>query len=79
MQVIFVQIKCELGRAYDVAATLVDRELCSEVYSTSGHYDLLTKIYIPEGQDVGHYVMDRIQRVPGIRDTFTIMALKAFS
>jgi len=79
MQVIFVQIKCELGRAYEVAAALVDRELCSEVYSTSGHYDLLTKIYIPDGQDVGHYVNEKIQRVPGIRDTFTIIAFKAFS
>jgi DNA-binding Lrp family transcriptional regulator len=78
MQIIFVQLKCELGQAYEVAGRLVDAELVSEVYSTSGHYDLLAKVYVPNDQDVGHYVTDRIQRVPGIRDTFTIMALKAF-
>ena len=78
MQVIFVQIKCELGQAYEVAGKLVDEEMVSEVYSTSGHYDLLAKVYIPKDQDIGHYVMERLQRVPGIRDTFTIIALKAF-
>ena len=78
MQTIFVQLKCELGKAYEVAGSLVDRELVSEVYSTSGHYDLLAKVYVPAGEDIGHYVTEKIQRVPGIRDTFTIMALKAF-
>ena len=78
MQTIFIQLKCELGKAYEVAGRLVDEELVSEVYSTSGHYDLLAKIYVPKDQDIGHYVTDRIQKVPGIRDTFTIMALKAF-
>jgi DNA-binding Lrp family transcriptional regulator len=78
MQTIFIQLKCELGKAYEVAGRLVDEELVSEVYSTSGHYDLLAKVYVPADQDIGHYVTDRIQRVPGIRDTFTIMALKAF-
>lgn len=78
MQTIFIQLKCELGKAYDVAGRLVDEELVSEVYSTSGHYDLLAKIYVPKDQDIGHYVMDKIQRIPGIRDTFTIIALKAF-
>lgn len=78
MQIIFIQLKCDLGKAYEVAGRLVDEELVSEVYSTSGHYDLLAKVYVPKDQDIGHYVTDRIQRVPGIRDTFTIMALKAF-
>ena len=36
------------------------------------------QVYVPKDQDIGHYVTERIQRVPGIRDTFTIMALKAF-
>ena len=78
MQTIFIQLKCELGKAYEVAGRLVDEELVSEVYSTSGHYDLLAKVYVPKDQDIGHYVTEKIQRTPGIRDTFTIMALKAF-
>ena len=42
MQTIFVMVKCELGEAYDVADAAVQTiEQVSEVYSTSGQYDLL--------------------------------------
>ena len=41
MQTIFVQLKGELGQAYEVAAALVEQESVSEVYSISGQYDLL--------------------------------------
>jgi hypothetical protein len=37
MQTIFVQVKCELGRAYDVAdEAALNIDQVSEVYSTSG-------------------------------------------
>ena len=39
MKALFVQIKCELGKAYDVADALVDSEIASEVYSTAGDFD----------------------------------------
>ena len=42
MNTIFVLIKCELGTANDVAADIVDNvPNVSEVYSTSGQYDLI--------------------------------------
>ena len=37
----FVQIKCELGKAYQVANELAEAEIASEIYSTAGDYDLL--------------------------------------
>ena len=40
MTALFVQIKCELGRAYDVANAIVDAEIASEIYSTAGDFDL---------------------------------------
>lgn len=80
MQTIFVMVKCELGRAYQVADEAVQNiEHVSEVHSTSGQYDLLLKCYLPEGQDVGHFVTETIQRLPGVKDTFTLIAFKAFS
>jgi DNA-binding Lrp family transcriptional regulator len=80
MKTIFVMVKCELGRAYDVADELVSGiEEVSEVYSTSGQYDLLMKCYLPENADIGHFVTERLQTLPGIKDTFTIIAFKAFS
>ncbi|MBK8211428.1 MAG: Lrp/AsnC ligand binding domain-containing protein [Rhodospirillales bacterium] len=79
MRTIFVQVKCELGRAYEVAADLIENvEGVSEVYSISGNYDLLLKCYLNDDQDIGHYVTERIQRLPGIKDTFTTIAFKAF-
>ncbi len=34
----FIQIKCELGKAYEVANALVDAEIASEVYSTARRF-----------------------------------------
>jgi DNA-binding Lrp family transcriptional regulator len=80
MQTIFVMVKCELGRAYEVADAAVQSvEQVSEVHSISGQYDLLLKCYLPEGQDVGHFVTESLQRLPGVKDTFTLIAFKAFS
>jgi DNA-binding Lrp family transcriptional regulator len=80
MKTIFVMIKCELGKAYAVADAAVNGiEEVSEVYSTSGQYDLLLKVYLSDAADIGHFVTERLQTVPGVRDTFTIIAFKAFS
>ncbi len=80
MRTIFVMIKSDLGRAYEVADAAVQTvEEVSEVHSISGQYDLLVKCYLPDEQDVGHFVTERIQRLPGVKDTFTLIAFKAFS
>lgn len=80
MRAIFVMVKCDLGRAYDVAAEAVDTlEEVSEVYSTSGQYDLLIKCYLPEDADIGHFVTEKLQTLEGVRDTFTLITFKAFA
>ena len=79
MKNIFVQIKCELGEVYGVAEGLVDSlEEMEEIYSISGAFDLMIKIHLDDSEDIGRYVNERVQTVKGIRDTFTIMAFKAF-
>jgi DNA-binding Lrp family transcriptional regulator len=80
MQTIFVMIKCELGKAYSVADRAVQEiEQVSEVHSISGEFDLLVKCYLDDDADIGHFVTEKVQALPGIRDTFTMMAYKAFS
>ena len=74
----FVQIKCHLGRAYDVANALADAEIASEIYSTAGDFDLLVKFYVPRETDIGHFVQEKVQRISGIQDTRTIICFKAF-
>lgn len=78
MQTIFIQVKCELGRAYEVADEAVEVEQVSEVHSISGQYDLMLKCFLDDGQDLGQFVVDSIQKLPGVKDTFTIIAFKAF-
>lgn len=79
MQTIFVMVKCELGKAYEVADEAVTIEQVSEVYSTSGQYDLLMKCYLDEKTDIGHFVTSKIQTLPNVKDTFTLITFKAFS
>jgi len=74
----FVQIKCLLGKSYEVANSLADAEIASEIYSTAGDFDLLVKFYVEDGTDIGHFVNERVQTIPGIQDTRTIITFKAF-
>ena len=80
MRAIFVQIKCEMGRAYQVAQQAVDTvaEL-SEIYSTSGQYDLLGKFYLDAEQDTGLFVTEKLQTLPGVADTYTLITFNAFA
>lgn len=80
MQTIFIMVKCDLGKAYDVAAEAVENvEQVSEVHSTSGQFDLLMKCYLGDDTDIGHFVTEKVQLLPGVKDTFTIITFKAFN
>lgn len=74
----FVQIKCQLGKSYEVATDLANAEIASEIYSTAGDFDLMAKFYVEPGTDIGHFVNEKVQTIPGIQDTRTILTFKAF-
>jgi DNA-binding Lrp family transcriptional regulator len=73
-------IKTEMGQAYRVAQEAADTitEL-SEMHSTSGQYDLLGKFYLDEAQDTGLFVTEKVQSLPGVRDTYTLITFNAFT
>ena len=75
---VFIQLRCKPGTTYKVAEEIVLRELHSELFSTSGEYDLLMKVYIPEGQDIGHFVNERIRDIPHVDRSLTTLTFKAF-
>ena len=80
MQTIFVMVKCDLGQAYTVASDAMEKvDKISEIHSISGQFDLMMKCYLDDNTDIGHFVTENIQRIDGIRDTFTLIAFKAFS
>ena len=78
MPCVFVQFRCTPGQTYAVADAIYGREVVSELYSTSGDYDLMAKIYIPDDADVGHYLSGKLFDIPGIQRTLTTMTFKAF-
>jgi DNA-binding Lrp family transcriptional regulator len=78
MRAVFVQLQCQPGKTYDVADELFEREIVSELYSTSGDYDLLMKIYIEDGADIGKFINDNVANVPGIMRSLTTLTFKAF-
>ena len=78
MHCVFVQFRCEPGKTYQVATAIYDLEIVSELFSTSGEWDLMAKVYIPADADIGHFLNEHLFRVPHISRTLTTMTFKAF-
>ena len=78
MQCVFVQILCRPGTAYKVAAEIALREIHSEIYSTSGDFDLLMKMYIPPEEDIGKFINENVLTIDGIERSRTTLTFKAF-
>jgi DNA-binding Lrp family transcriptional regulator len=80
MRAIFVMIKCDMGQAYKVAREAADSiEQMSELFSTSGQYDLLGKFYLEPDEDIGRFVTEKVQALPGVKDTYTLITFNAFT
>ncbi|AXI41811.1 Lrp/AsnC ligand binding domain-containing protein [Sulfitobacter sp. SK011] len=75
---VFIQIRCKPSTTYQVADEIALREIHSELYSTSGEYDLLMKLYIPKNEDVGKYINDHLLDIKGIERSLTTMTFKVF-
>lgn len=78
MHCVFIQLRCNPGKTYEVADAIYEREIVSEMYSTSGDFDLLLKVYIEEGQDVGKFINTNILDIPGIQRSLTTITFRAF-
>jgi DNA-binding Lrp family transcriptional regulator len=78
MQTFFVEIKCKLGKTYEVAGRLADAEIASEIYSTAGDWDILAKFHVDDAVDIGHFVGEKVQTLPDIVNTRTVLTFKAF-
>ena len=78
MKCVFMQLRCQPGKTYEVADAIYEREIVSELYSTSGEFDLLLKIYIDEQEDIGKFVNEKILNIEGIVDSLTTLTFKAF-
>jgi DNA-binding Lrp family transcriptional regulator len=78
MQCIFIQIRCRPGTAYKVADAIMSREIHSELYSTSGDFDLIMKLYVPKDADIGKFINESVLDIENIERTLTTLTFKAF-
>ena len=80
MRILFVFIKCELGKTYDVAKYVVDNlDPLPHLYSISGEFDLIAQYHVENDVDIGRFINSTLHAVPGIRDTQTMVGFNAFT
>jgi DNA-binding Lrp family transcriptional regulator len=63
----------------EVAEAIADLDGVSEVYSVAGDVDLIAVVRVREFEDVATVVAGRINKVPGVIDTATHIAFRAYS
>ncbi len=78
MRAVFIMLKTDPGTLATVADRITELESFSEAFSISGEYDLLVKLYVENFDDLSHLVTEQIQKIPHIRETFTLLTFHAF-
>ncbi len=74
-----VLINTAQGHTPEVAQTLIDLPGVTEAYSVAGAYDLVAMVRVRHHDDLADLVAGRIQKVPGIEATNTLIAFQAYS
>jgi DNA-binding Lrp family transcriptional regulator len=63
----------------EVAQAIADLDGVSEVYSVAGNVDLVAIVRVREFDQVADVIAGRLDKVPGVLDTETHIAFRAYS
>ena len=74
-----VHVSAEVSQIPEVAAAIAAIDGVSEVYSVTGPIDLIVLVRVRSHDDIASVVADRINKVPGVRDTETHIAFRTYS
>mgnify|MGYP001175501396 CR=1 FL=1 len=74
-----VFVKADTARIPDVAQQIADLHGVSEVYSVTGEIDLIALVRVRNIDDVATTVADHLNKVPGVLNTETHVAFRAYS
>ena len=74
-----VMIDAATDSIAEVAEAIADLDGVSEVYSVAGDVDLIAVVRVREFEDVAQVIAGRINKVPGVVDTATHIAFRAYS
>ncbi len=75
--IVFVHV--DSGRIPEVAEQIAAIDSVSEVYSVTGRIDLIVLVRTKDFESVADIISDRIAKVPGVLDTETHLAFRAYS
>lgn len=74
-----VLIHAETARIPEVAEAVAGLEGVSEVYSVAGDADLIAMVRVHEHEQLNDVIAGQLNKVPGIVDTSTQIAFRAYS
>ncbi|RBY95555.1 Lrp/AsnC family transcriptional regulator [Blastococcus sp. TF02-8] len=63
----------------EVAGAIADLDGVSEVYSTAGEVDLIAVVRVREFEQIAEVIAGHINKVPGVLETETHIAFRAYS
>ncbi len=74
-----VLINVAQGQVPEVAQALLDLQGITEAYSVAGPFDLVAMARVRHQDELEDLVAGRVQRIPGIESTETLIAFRAYS
>jgi DNA-binding Lrp family transcriptional regulator len=74
-----VLIDCDTDSIPEVAEALANVPGVSEVYSVAGNVDLIAMVRVREFDQIADVIAGRISKVPGVINTESHIAFRAFS
>lgn len=75
--IVFVQ--ADVAKIPEVAEQIASLDGVTEVYSVTGRIDLIAMIRVRDHERVAEVVADKLNKVPGVVDTETHIAFRAYS
>jgi DNA-binding Lrp family transcriptional regulator len=74
-----VFVEADVARIPEVAEQIAALAGISEVYSVTGHIDLIALVRVHQHDDVAAVVADRLNKVDGVLSTETHIAFRTYS
>jgi len=74
-----VLIDCATDSIPEVAENLANLKGVSEVYSVAGHVDLIAVVRVRQFDEIAEVIAGGISKVPGVVNTETHIAFRAYS
>ncbi|MEV6811261.1 Lrp/AsnC ligand binding domain-containing protein [Micromonospora sp. NPDC051296] len=74
-----VLIDCATDSIPEVAEALANLSGVSEVYSVAGHVDLIAMVRVREFEEIAQIIAGSISKVPGVLNTESHIAFRAYS